>query len=248
MRRRIMSRRRLPTPAGPAEIGRHEGLAYTLWLPDREPGGSLLMVHGAGSQKENQHDIARAARACGFAAICFDQRGHGESDGALDGHALEDVATMAALLPRPLALRGTSMGGCIALAASELVRPEAVVAICAASPEGLLRGLRAGMFPFRWDPSIEPLLERLDLFAVVERMTTPLLLMHAEGDERVPVAHSRELHARAGHSKLITPPGGHHQSIQHDEELTGVSLQFVRRAFLRGEAGPPARPSPPPSR
>jgi alpha-beta hydrolase superfamily lysophospholipase len=238
MRRRIMARRRLPTPAGPAEIGRHEGLAYTLWLPDREPEGALLMVHGAGSQKENQHDIARAARAVGLAAICFDQRGHGESDGALGRNAVEDVATMASLLPRPLALRGTSLGGCLALVASETVEPEAVVAICPATPAGLLYGLRHGMFSFRADPSVEPFLESLDLGAIVARSRIPLLLMHAEGDERVPVAHSRELHARAAApmKKLITPPGGHHQSIQHDEELTGESLRFVRKAFAAATA------------
>ena len=193
----------------------------------------MLMVHGAGSQKENQHDIARAARASGLAAICFDQRGHGESDGALGSGAVDDVAAMAALLPRPLALRGTSMGGCIAIVASETVRPQALVAICPASPEGLLRGLRAGMFSFRADPSAETFLESVDLGAVLARSEVPLLLMHAEGDERVPVAHSRELYARAGApmKKLITPPGGHHQSIQHDEELTGESLRFVRKAF-----------------
>ena len=233
-----MARRRLPTPAGPAEIARHDGLAYTLWLPDREPEGGVLMVHGAGSQKENQHDMARAARAAGLAAICFDQRGHGESDGALDAGCIDDVASMAALLPRPLALRGSSMGGCIAIVASEVVRPEAIVAICPASPEGLLRGLRAGAFSFRADPSVEELLLRIDLGATLERVPVPLLLMHAEGDERVPVAHSRELHARAAAplKKLITPPGGHHQSIQHDEELMGESLRFVRKAFAAATA------------
>lgn len=198
----------------------------------------MLMVHGAGSQKENQHDVARAARTSGMAAICFDQRGHGESDGALDAGCLDDVAKMASLLPRPLAVRGSSMGGCIAIASLEIVRPDAVIAICPASPEGLLRGLRAGMFSFRADPSVEELLQRIDLGAVLERSTTPLLLMHAEGDERVPVAHSRELYARAGApvKKLITPPGGHHQSIQHDEELTGESLRFVRKAFATATA------------
>jgi alpha-beta hydrolase superfamily lysophospholipase len=223
----------LPTPAGPAEISRLDGLAYTLWLPDRKPEGGLLMVHGAGSQKENQHDIARAARSVGLAALCFDQRGHGESEGALGENAVEDVAAMASLLPRPLALRGTSMGGCIALVASETVHPEAIVAICPAPPAGLLAGLKARAFSFRADPSVEAFLERIDLTAIVARSQIPLLLMHAEGDERVPVAHSRELyaHAAAPVRKLITPPGGHHRSIQHDQELTGVSLQFVQRAF-----------------
>lgn len=205
----------------------------------------MLMVHGAGSQKENQHDFARAARACGMAAICFDQRGHGESEGAFGDRALEDVADMASLLPRPLALRGSSMGGCIALAAAELVRPEAIVAICPASPQLLLHGLREGAFSFRADPSLPALLAGLDLSATVARLRAPLLLLHAEGDERVPVAHSRELHARAGSpvKRLLTPPGGHHRSIQHDEELTAVSLQFVRRAFAAARA----TPGPPPA-
>jgi alpha-beta hydrolase superfamily lysophospholipase len=228
-----MSRKRLPTPAGPAEQSRLDGLAYTLWLPDREPEGALLMVHGAGSQKENQHDIARAARTSGMAAICFDQRGHGESEGAIGANALEDIAHMATLLPRPLALRGTSMGGCLALAAAEGAGAAAVVAICAADPQLMLMGLRGGAFSFRVDPTFESLLETIDLGAIVERMTMPLLLMHAEGDERVPVAHSVALHERAGMpvKKLIVPPGGHHQSIQHDDELTGESLRFVRKAF-----------------
>jgi alpha-beta hydrolase superfamily lysophospholipase len=233
-----MSRKRLPTPAGPAETGRLDGLAYTLWLPDREPEGALLMVHGAGSQKENQHDVARGARAAGLAAVCFDQRGHGESDGAIGDGALDDIAAMATLLPRPLALRGTSMGGCLAIAAAERVGAEAVVAIAAAVPELLLQGLRGGFFGFRWDPSYEGLLESIDLGAIVERMRIPLLLMHAEGDERVPVAHSVALHERAGMAvkKLIVPPGGHHQSIQHDAELLGETLRFVQKAFAAATA------------
>jgi len=239
MRRRMMSRRRLPTPAGPARIGRHHGLAYTLWLPDGEPEGAMLMVHGAGSQKENQHDMARAARAAGLAALCFDQRGHGESEGALGDGALDDVAAMADLLPRPLALRGSSMGGCVALAAAERTGAAAVVALCPASPPLLLRGLRAGAFSFRADPSIEGLLVALDLGAVVEGLEIPLLFLHAEGDERVPVADTVELHrrTRSPAKRLIVTPGGHHRSVQHDQELQGESLRFVRKAFAATATG-----------
>src|SRR4051794_9656976 len=117
MRRRIMSRMRLPTPAGPAETGVLDGLAYTLWLPDRPPSGGLVVLHGAGSCKENHHDMARAARTAGLAAVCFDQRGHGASSAALDGRVIDDVVRIATLLPRPIALRGSSMGGWLAIAA-----------------------------------------------------------------------------------------------------------------------------------
>src|SRR3954469_1655572 len=128
MRRRMMSRRRLPTPAPPAERGVHDGLAYTLWLPERPPWGGLVVIHGAGSCKENHHDMARAARAAGMAAVCLDLRGHGDTGGRLDGRVLDDVASVASLVPRPLALRGSSLGGYLAIAAAEHAGAAAIVA------------------------------------------------------------------------------------------------------------------------
>ena len=114
---------RYETPAPPAELGEADGLAYSLWLPEGDPWAGVVILHGAGSCKESHHDFARAARSAGLSAVCFDQRGHGASAGALDGRALEDVATVAALLGDvPLALRGSSMGGYLAILAAERLR------------------------------------------------------------------------------------------------------------------------------
>ena len=119
----------------PADTGERDGLSYALFLPAEAPAGGVVVLHGAGSQKENHFDFARACRAAGLAAVAFDQRGHGASDGALDGRAIDDVATIAALLPdgAPVALRGSSMGGWLALAAGAALDAAAVVAICPAS-------------------------------------------------------------------------------------------------------------------
>jgi pimeloyl-ACP methyl ester carboxylesterase len=237
MRRRMMSRRTLPTPDPPAERGVHEGLAYTLWLPKKPPWGGMVVIHGANSCKENHHDMARAARAAGLAAVAFDLRGHGETGGRLDGRLIEDVATMAALLPRPVALRGSSLGGWLAIAAAERAGAAAVVAVCPASSEGLTQGIRTGRLDFPVDrPAAEALLAEHDPGLVVERSTVPLMLLHARGDEIVPFEHSVELHRRsvAEPKQLILVPGGHHRSIQHDAELQGEALRFVRKAFEMG--------------
>jgi pimeloyl-ACP methyl ester carboxylesterase len=229
-----MSRRTLPTPAGPAERGVHDGLAYTLWLPKKPPWGGMVVIHGAQSQKENHHDMARAARDAGLAAVAFDLRGHGETGGRLDGRVIDDVATMAALLPRPVALRGSSLGGWLAIAAAERAGAAAIVAICPASSAGLAEGLRSGRLPVPVDlQSAEALLAEHDPELIVERSTVPLMLLHARGDEQVPFEHSVELHRRsvADPKRLILVPGGHHRSVQHDAELQGESLRFVRRAF-----------------
>jgi uncharacterized protein len=253
----IAAVRRLRTvnPVLPTEVGSRDGLAYSLWLPPAPAAilAGVVILHGAGSCKESHHDFARAALPLGLAALAVDQRGHGESDGPMDDRPVEDVAAMAALLrsaidarqaraaahspvgdPPPIALRGSSMGGYMAIVAAEAVNAAAVVAICPASAEGMRRGLRMGTLQLNADvPALDGFLAVNDLHAAVQSLTVPLLLMHAEGDEQVPVEHSRELaaHAVHPHSRLIAVPGGHHRSIQHDAELQAVSLRFIVRTL-----------------
>lgn len=235
-------------PLRPAETGTLDGLAYTLWLPPGQPPpqAGVVIVHGADSSKEGHHDFARAAVAAGLGAICFDQRGHGETGGRLGPGAVADIAAVGDRLraalggpDAPIAIRGSSMGGYLAILAAGPARARAVVAICPASAAGLRRGLATGRFEFGADAdALSGFLDAHDLGDTVERLDVPLLLMHAEGDERVPVEHSRELAALARHptSRLIAVPGGHHRSVQHDAELQAVSLRFITRALGGGGA------------
>jgi pimeloyl-ACP methyl ester carboxylesterase len=217
----------------PTELGTTNGLAYALFLPQTGGHGGVVMLHGAGSQKENQFDVARALRAAGVAAVCFDQRGHGESEGALGADAIDDVHTVAGLLPPgPRALRGSSMGGFMALVTSTRMDLAAVVAVCPATSELLARGLRDGRFSFRADhEGLHRLLAQADERAAAAALGDRLLLMHAEGDEQVPISVSRDLHEAAPGSRLIAVPGGHHRSIQHDPEMTAVAVRFLTRAL-----------------
>src|SRR4051812_14170345 len=86
-------------PRRPTEEGRENGLAYALWLPDEPPPWpGMVIVHGAGSRKENHADFARLATAAGWAALAFDLPGHGDSEPPMSGAALDDVIAMAGLL------------------------------------------------------------------------------------------------------------------------------------------------------
>jgi pimeloyl-ACP methyl ester carboxylesterase len=244
-----LRRRRTVTGVAPAKAGMLDGLAYALWLPEDRvprPDAGVVTVHGAGSCKENHYGFARAVAAAGMAVLAFDQRGHGESDGPLDARAIDDVVAMASLLraelgdpAAPVALRGSSMGGYLALATADRAGAAAVVAICPASAGGLRRGLREGAFDFDADAeALDELLAAGDLHPIVDALTVPVLLLHAQGDERVPVQHSRELAAllKAPASRLIEVPGGHHRSIQQDEDLQSVSVRFIEQALRRRPA------------
>ncbi len=232
-----MPRHRDADVAAPARLETHDGLAYALFAPDGTPRGGVVILHGAGSTKESHFDFARRCRAAGLAAVAYDQRGHGESAGELGVGALRDVEAMAALLrPAPLLLRGSSMGGFMALAVARRLGACGVVAVCPAGADGLRRALRREELGFRADrPGLDDLLATIDLDAAARALGPGLLLLHAEGDEQVPVEHSARLHAAAPGSRLIRVPGGHHRSVQHDPELQAVSVAFlVERAGLAG--------------
>lgn len=225
-RKRTM--RVIDVPA-PDDAGTIDGLAYALYRPEGRCEGGVVICHGAGSTKESHLDFARACRAHGMAAVAFDQRGHGATGGVLDARAVDDVATIASLLPRgPVGLRGSSMGGWLVLAAAETINPAAVVAICPATGEGLLRAIRARHLDFPADPdAVEAAMTAHDSDANAAALGNRLLLLHAEGDEVVGVERSRALHETAAAAKYVEVPGGHHRSIQHDPELQALTLRFL---------------------
>ena len=232
------------TVSGPSEMGVHDGRPFMLWRPDSPPPWpAMVIVHGAGSRKENHGDFGRACAASGWAALAFDQRGHGSSEDGMSREALGDVGKMARFLAAAegvdaarVCVRGSSMGGFMAIQAAATTEEIAgAVAICPAAADHLRHGLRAGTLEMRIDPdaatALEAWLTEYDLGQAVELMgAKPLLLIHAKGDEQIPWDHTEQLYARAREPrKLILLPGGHHRSAQHDAELNGVALRWLER-------------------
>jgi uncharacterized protein len=230
----------------PPKLGTHGGLAYALFEPDEAPIAAVVVCHGAGSAKESHFDFGRLCRAQGLAAIAYDARGHGRSEGVFGPSAVDDALSLCALvgeLAPTVALRGSSMGGMTAIQAGALA-PDAcaVVAICPAVPDRFARALRRGQsYEFDCDrPAAADWLDTLDNERAVAELgpETALLLLHARGDEIVPVEFSERLYEAAHEPKrLIAVPGGHHRSVQHDAELQAVSVKFVERAAKRRSPG-----------
>jgi uncharacterized protein len=229
-------------PPAPPELGTQNGLAYALFLPDGEPAAGVVVLHGAGSAKESHFDFGRLCRASGMAALCFDARGHGRSEGSWGPSAIDDVLAMCDLMRShapAVALRGSSLGGFCAIHAGAQDPSLAAVAAMCPAPEGsLLRGLRSGdLSNFRCDlAATEPWLESLDIYSAVAGLgpATALLLLHARGDEQIPYTVSEELFEAAHEPKrVLIFPGGHHRSLQHDGEVQSLTRTFIERAAGR---------------
>jgi pimeloyl-ACP methyl ester carboxylesterase len=224
----------------PPELGERDGLSYALFVPDGEPKGGVVILHGAGSAKESHYDFGRLCRSYDMAAVAYDARGHGRSAGEWGPTAPGDALAMCDLVREhapKVAIRGSSMGGFTAIHAAALdPSVAAVVAICPAPAQLLLRGLRAGRLQeFDVDSvATEPWLEGLDTFDAAAELgaSTALLLLHAKGDEQVPYTVSEQLYEVAREPKrLLLLPGGHHRSVQHDLELQAASRKFIRDAM-----------------
>jgi pimeloyl-ACP methyl ester carboxylesterase len=204
-------------------------LAALLW--SAAPGSpGVVAIHGAGSRKENHRDFCEIVRRDGSSALALDLRGHGESGGTPGPGMLDDVLAaldhLAALGHRPLGVRGSSLGGFLALHAAALhPQVRAVVAICPARPPSLAR-----LFEAAW-PLAMPLESAVAAPGIARGF------WHATGDERVPWQTTFALSQRAPHPRhLRIVMGGHHRSLQHDATVLRDTAAFLRVHLHRAES------------
>ena len=124
-----------------------------LILPHGEvPFPGVVMCHGLGSDRRAMKPCAQQIARHGVAALVFDFRGHGRSEGKLDGNEAQDViAAVQFLRQRPeidagrIALAGHSLGAMAAInAAAEVECLSALVSLSSPSETG---GRAEGFLP-----------------------------------------------------------------------------------------------------
>ena len=112
----------------PCFVTGHGGVRLAYEARGDLSGTPVLLLHGGGQTRHAWGGTAAALADRGCYAVSADLRGHGDSDWAPDGdYTLEafaaDTAVLAAILPRPPAIVGASMGGLAALVAQGELEP-----------------------------------------------------------------------------------------------------------------------------
>ncbi|MGB0732092.1 MAG: alpha/beta hydrolase [Miltoncostaeaceae bacterium] len=221
----------MDTALEPIHLTSRDGRAMKALLAEGDLGApGVVILHGYGSRKDNHTDFAARLRARGLWALVPDLRGHGGTPGPMDEGMIGDVlACLDDLTHRSagaLGLRGSSMGGFLALTCAPLhTDVRAVVALCPARPESLATRL-GDDWPLRHP--LGPSTWRRDGIARG--------FWHATGDEVVPWGNTYDLWSRATQPKhLRVEMGGHHRSLQHDPRIQADTEAFLLRHLASGD-------------
>jgi len=194
------------------------GIELHAWFfPHREPLATILFCHGnAGNISHRLDNVARLLRA-GFQVLLFDYRGYGHSSGQPSEAGLyRDAANAWAHLGQrpdtgdaPRIIFGRSLGGAVAVELAMRAQADTV------PPDGLIlestftsaHSMARLAFPF----PLPPLPIKYDSLSKIGRLKTPLLVIHGQQDELIPIAEGRALFEAAPEPKMWVPiPGAGH--------------------------------------
>lgn len=193
---------------------------HGLWLPadDRAEGGPVLLyLHGAKWNVRGSAPRIRRMQELGFSVLAVDYRGFGQSTHELPSEemAYEDARAAWDWLARQHPGRdryifGHSLGGAIAIDLAAAVHDERGVIV-----EGTFTSIPdvASTMKWGWLP-IGPLItQRFESVRKVDKVQSPLLVVHGAGDRLIDASLGRRLYeAAAGRKQFVLVEGGSHFS------------------------------------
>ncbi len=203
---------------------------------------AILICHGMLSNKDSRKHSHFAQILCerGYLVLRFDFSFVGESGGKLSelsySGEVKDLESAVAFVRQktqgPIGLLGSSMGGAIALLyAAEDPRVRAVAAMaCVARPDAFSKEDVA-----RWeaqghiDSPLGPIslaflkdAQEKDVLGAVARLKTPLLLIHGEADELIPVTEALDIFRAAQPPKRLELIGGADHRFSEDSHVEEI--------------------------
>jgi putative redox protein len=223
----------------------------------QRPNGAVILCHGMESDKNSEKLIylSRELAKQGILALRFDFSYVGESGGKFAditySGEVDDLSAAYALVqsrrPEKIAIFGSSMGGTVALlfAAREPSVAALVTLAAPLHPENFPKRMLTAAQRQAWreqgftlyngrrlNVSLLDDLERLNVPESAQRVTCPVLILHGDSDEVVPVEEALELHNGLPNStRLSIVKGADHRLSDPTamQRALGESLDWLTR-------------------
>ena len=238
-----------------AELQKPEGFAGRCPL--------VIIIHGFTGHTEERHILAvsDALLELGFATLRVDMYGHGTSDGEFRSHTLFKWMTNAMTVidyargldfVTDLYLLGHSQGGLTVMLAGALKR-DVIRAIVPMSPAAMIpEAARAGcVLGMQFDPDRVPesftlsngmtlggnyirAAQTIRVEDAVRAFRGPVLIVHGDADETVPVQVGIDAANAYANAKLVRIPGDTHCFNNHLDQAIDAVRDWMR-GFLETE-------------
>ena len=210
-----------------------DGLTLQGWFIPGNPGAASpgassnvtwLWFHGNGGNLGHRIDeLALAHHRTGDSIFIFDYRGYGQSEGnpSEKGTYLDSRAAVEYLLSRPgvgksrIIYLGHSLGAAVAVELSLSQPPMAMVLV---SPFASVRDMAKLTLPF--PPAGWLVRNHYDTISRIRQLNVPVLVLHGDLDDIVPVSQGRRLYEAATEPKRfqVLEGTGHNDTYEADAE------------------------------
>ena len=231
-------------------------LSAVLEKPEgREQCPLAILLHGFSSAKDRTHTVLAAAamREAGYATLRFDLYGHGESGGEFRKHTLYKwISNTMAVIDyvrglgySNLVLSGHSQGGLTAALVAGM-EPDHIRGLVLRAPAFMIpQCSRDGnLLGKAFDPDHIPdsvpvdsmltldgnyirVAQAVNAEAAVDRYRGPVLILHGDQDDTVPLADSQKIAERYTDCELAVMVGETHHFDRHPEQMQEIIRNWM---------------------
>ena len=221
-----------------------DGLRLNGWFVPAPAGGAgsptttILWFHGNGGNLSHRaSDVVLLSRRAGVNVFIFDYRGYGRSPGQpseeglyRDARAARDyLASREDVAAGPVVYFGRSLGTGVAVElAAALPREEAPAGLVLVSPLTGTKDMARVLNPYNPLRLVVP--DRFNNLGRIGQVHCPLLVIHSDADEIIPVEQARRVYAAANSPKSfhLWSGAGHNETLG----LAGAELWGALSRFL----------------
>lgn len=230
-------------PVEDAEFSAADGTRLHGWFVPHDkraaekPAAVVLVAHGNAGNLTHRTHLLDSLRAAGAAAMVFDYRGYGKSEGTpSEQGVLADARAARAWLAKKtgvpegeIVLFGESLGGGVAV---DLAATDGAAGLILLSTFTSLPDVAAKVYP--WIPVRLLMRTRLDSLAKIGQFGGPVLQLHGDRDEIVPHELGQRLFEAVSDpgKRFVTLRGGTHNTIPPPAFDHAVA-QFIARLNAR---------------
>lgn len=243
MQRQLMYRpEKLHTNPDPSEWGAHDmtvvnlttedGLQLKAWYKSPEPNKlTLLYLHGNAGHLGNRINKLRPLLDYGYGLLLLSYRGYGGNPGNpteqglyLDAHAAMHFLQQQGIPSTHILLYGESLGSGVAVQMA--VDYPAIAGLVLEAPYTSMGDAAQYHYPFL--PARWLVKDQFANLQKIQRVTVPILIMHGEVDDVVPITMGKTLFAAANEPKMARfyPQKNHSEFI---ESAAQDVLEFVAK-------------------